>query len=296
MAVRRGFTIVELIMSIIIMGILAAGAYISLANLYNKRFKSKAISELSLSSTRLANQISALLYHRVPASVIGYDINSSTFESIYNTTKQYHIMEWIVTDFESYNEKYYSGLADFDRCDKSTNMIYSPDTNISKVLNRDVDTALIFAGSFDQGGVSYDSNEFNNSFGWHQHSYNKIFKINSASKDENITLQTKPDTIYERYFLVDQAFAIARAADINDSCKHSLSTTDDDLLLFYNFKPWKGEDFCNDANATILAKDVSGFSFELVNGNLEFKLTLTRKIHRVGRDINVTISKDKVIF
>ncbi len=294
---RGGFTMIELVTTIVIMGILAGGTYISLSKLYLKKARSKALSELSFDSARIANQISALLYERVPATAIGYDMTHDSFESIYSLSQQYGILEWISQDFENYKARYYSALIDFDACDKNTLMLTSPDTNITKVLNSDPDTALMFAGSFDEGDISYNS-DASDYFGWHGHQASHIFGIKPASKDENITLDTKPDTLYEKYYLVNQAFAIARASDINASCNslQTLQTTDNTLLLFYNYKPWKGENFCDDANATILSSEAGGFEAAFVNGNLQFNLTLQRTIKNSGKKVRIEVSKEKVVF
>ncbi len=288
---RRGFSMVELIMTIVLMGILSGGTYISLSKLYTKKAKAKAISELSFDSARITNQISALLSHRIPSTVIGYDMSNGTFESIYSLSQQYGVLEWISQDFENLRAKNYSGFIDFDACDVATKMLFSPDTNISKIP----DAALIFAGSFDEGMGGYAS-DFSENFGWHKHHASQVFTINNASKDENLTLNTKPDTIYEKYFLASSAFAIARAEDVNATCRASLETEDDTLLLYYNYKPWLGETFCDDANVTILSREASGFEVNFIDGSLQFKLTLERNIKKPGKNLNIKISKEKVVF
>ncbi len=288
---RRGFSMIELIMTIVLMGILSGGTYISLSKLYTKKNKAKAMSELSLDSARISNQISALLSYRIPSTVIGYDMNTGAFESIYTMSQQYGVLEWISQDFENYRAKNYSGFIDFDACDANTKMLNSPDTNITKIP----DAALIFAGSFDEGGVGYGS-DFSESFGWHKHNASQLFTIDNASKDENLTLDTKPNTIYEKYYLASSAFAIARAEDVNATCRASLETKDDTLLLYYNYKPWLGETFCDDANVTILTNEASGFEVDFINGNLQFNLTLKRQIKKPGKNLVVKISKEKVVF
>ena len=290
---KRAFTMVELIMTIIIMGILAGGTYISLAQLYTKSAKSKAISELSFDSTLISNQISALLSYRVPSTVIGYDSNTSNFISIYILDKQYNILEWIGTDFERYKAGKYSSFVDFEKSDKDKNMIYSPDTT-------DINSsALIFAGSFDEGGVVY-GDDFNNSFGWHGNSSNKIFEINATSTGNELGLSTPPSKIYEKYYLLKSAYAIAKYDNNISSCtsivNSSITATDKTLLFFYNYKPWKGETFCNDANVTILSNETKGFEIDFVNGNLQFNITLEREIRKKGKDLQIQISKQKVVF
>ncbi len=291
---RRGFSMIELIMTIVIMGILAGGTYISLSKLYTKKAKVKAISELSFDSSRISTQIASLLAYRVPSTVIGYDMSDGSFESIYALSQQYGVLEWISRDFENFREKNYSGFIDFDASDKNSLRLNSPDTDIDTILAQDRNTSLLFAGSFDEGEVAYE--DFTELFGWHEHNASQIFLINPASSDENITLTKKPETIYESYYLTNTAFAIARAADVNESCKASLTTNDNTLLLYYNYKPWIGETFCADADVTILSNEVSAFEVNFIDGNLQFKLTLEREIKKPGKNLVVKISKEKVVF
>lgn len=291
---KSAFSMIELIMTIMIMGILSSGAYITVSHLYTRAAKSKAISELSFDSTLISDQISALLYNRVPSTVIGYDTNSSTFESIYTLTKSYNTLQWIGTDEDRYKVGIYSGFIDFNKSNKDTDMIYSPNT---ADINGSV---LIFAGSFDEGNVVYDEADFNNSFGWHDNNYTKIFEINATSTGSQLGLTTHPSKIYEKYYLLKSAYTITKYDDNLSSCTSlsNLAITPDDntLLLFYDYKPWKGQNFCDDANVTILSKEAKGFKVDFVNNNLQFDLTLERTVRKRGKDLTIQVSKQKVVF
>ncbi len=302
---RSAFTMIELIMTIVIMGILAAGAYVSVSKLFYKSSKTKAISDLSLESTLVSTQITGLLKNRIPSTVIGYDSANANFESIYTITSSYPILEWIGVDYDSLKRGDYSGFVDFDKCDKSQNLIYSPSSDVN-ATNR----ALIFAGAFDEGSIVYDEADFNASFGWHSNSAKKIFDLNqTTSSGKNIYLSTTPEVIYEKYSLVKSAFAIARYNDVKSDavCISDLNLSnklgEKTLFLFYDFKPWKGESFCADPNAlqqsgkvTILSNEASGFEVDFVNGNLQFNLSLSKIVRKPGKDLNITISKQKVVF
>ncbi len=292
-------------MTIVIMGILAAGAYISVSKLFYKSSKTKAISDLSLESTLVSTQITGLLKNRVPSTVIGYDSTNANFESIYTITSSYPILEWIGVDYEGLKNGDYSGFIDFDKCDKNQNLIYSPSSDVNATSR-----ALIFAGAFDEGSIVYDEADFNTSFGWHSNSANKIFDLNeTTSSGTDIYLLNKPEVIYEKYSLVKSAFAIARYNDIKSdaSCINDLNLSNNigerTLFLFYDFKPWKGESFCADPNSlsqsgkvTILSNETSGFEVDFINENLQFNLSLSRTIRKPGKDLNITISKQKVVF
>ncbi len=320
---RRAFTMVEIIVVIVIMGILSMGTLISIKHLYIRAAKTKTINDFSLNSQIALNQISSLLYDRVPSSTIGYDLNSSNFQSIYDINSSFTVLEWIGIASEAYNKRDYSGFTDMDRSDRDDKIIASfsvkeGDLNTTEyrkfgisytysnpnISDKNI-TALIFTGAFDTGSISSD---FNNSFGWHGHGHNITYDIIKI-KDNNITLSQRPDEIYEKYYLVDSAYGVARGEDIdiNSTCIESLNISDDDirntLFLFYNYRPWKRETFCADlvdtngtreGNVTILSQNVTAFKAGLINDSLYFSLTLSRKIR--GSDNNVTISKQKVIF
>ena len=301
---RRGFTMVELIMTIVIMSILAGGAYVSLAKLFTRSAQSKAVSDLSFDSVLISHQIAALLSQRVPSTVIGYDPVQNKFESVYTISDSYPVLEWIANDYEGFQSGMYSSFIDLDRSDRDQNMLYSPDTDIN-ATNR----AVIFAGAFDEGDITYDPTDFQNAFGWHENNSSKIFELNSTSTGPNLYLKTRPPVVYEKYTLVKTAYTIARHGDIKQdaTCIQDLGLSgtigDNTLFLFYDYQPWKGETFCADpngtrkeGNVTILSTEVSGFSTDFVNDNLQFSITLGRVIKKPGKDFNVTISKQKVIY
>jgi len=306
----KAFTLVEMIISIVILGILSAGTFVAIKHLYLRVAKSKAMSELSFDSQIVVDQISALLYDRVPSSVIGSnDANGNDFNSIYAIDNNFTILEWIGISSEALRAGYYSGFVDLDKSDKDNNIIVSYDINNTELNtticnkfdignydynhlnNNDINaTALMFAGSFDTGNI----NDINTSFGWHKKSHDLIYNITKID-DTNITLATKPNEIYEKYYLVDSAYAIARKKDINFTCRNVDNRDDNNntLYLFYNYRPWRNKTFC-DGNVTILSKESKAFEVGIVNDSIYFNLTLERKIK--GSDNNVTISKQKVVF
>ena len=325
--IKKAFTLIEMIIVVVIAGILSAGTFIALKEIYLRSSKSKAISELSQNSEIISSQVASLLYDRVPSSVIGYDTVSKNYQSIYDINSNYNVLEWISTASESFEHKDYSGFIDMNASNPKTNTLKSPNTNISaisKTIQTKFNTtenvynnnlvALMFAGSFDSGSLVLNG-DFNNSFGWHGNKHNLIFDINSLSHDDFIILKSHPKEIYEKYYLVDSAYALARGKDLNkavieNNCDLNLSSISNNafnntLFLFYNYRPWNKETFCGDpnivagekrdGNITVLGTEVQGFRTNLINDNLQFSLTLKRYISS-DKKHSVTISKQKVIF
>jgi len=320
--VKKAATLIELIFVIVILSILSAGTFVALNQLYIRSAKSKALSELSLDSQIVTCQISELLQKRVPSTLIGYDPQTQNFQSIYTASTASKVIEWIGTAKESFKRRDFSGFIDLNN--SSRPVLVSLNTNGDKIGNTlkakfgittDIYTNhiinLIFAGAFDEGGL--DSADFNNSFGWHGGDSNQTFDI-TISSDGNITItdSKKPDIIYEKYYLVDSAYAIAKGSDIDTSrdCIKNLAGLPDDLnntlFLFYNYRPWKNETFCADpntdivpakeGNVTILSTEVSFFEVHKANSNLIINLSLQRSIPKRSNENNITISKQKVIF
>lgn len=319
---KKAFTLIEMIFVIVVMGILSIGTFSFLNHIYKRSAKTKIITDLSFGSQVAVDQISALLYERIPQSVIGYRPSDRSFVSIYELDGTYPVLEWIGYANEALRAGEYSGFVDMDGSDRDTNTLHSfgivqNELNSTEYKKFGIPysysspndanvTAIIFSGSFDDGSIDSD---FNNSFGWHGNDHNFTYDITKIDSSSNITLAKRPQAIYEKYFLADSAYALARGADINQAvnCIKDLNISSDDinstLFLFYNYRPWKGETFCADiddtkgkreGNVTVISYDVGGFKAGLINNSIYFELTMTKRVRGSKNDIN--ISKQKVIF
>ena len=296
---RRSFTLIELIMVLVIISFLSVATFKAVSALIIRSYKAKELTRLSLTSQIALDQISALLQERVPASVIGYKPSTGDFKYIeeIGDSEYYEVMEWIGVAYEEYSDGNYTGFVDMKPSVKTSDTLYT-EANLSGNSY-----ALIFAGAFDRGFPG--ESDFNDSFGWHGHESNDTFDV-AFNGDGTIKIidSVKPKWIYEKYYLVKSAYALARGADINKSavCLDGLDVDDDTLLLFYDYRPWKKETFCADpgsagsksGKATILAKHIAGFDVKEQDYTLRLLLDINESIK--GGYPPIHFSKMKVVF
>ena len=296
---RRGTTLIELIFVIVIISFLAAGSFKAMQAILVREYKAKQLTNLSLESQIVVNQISNYLLQRIPYSTIGYNPSDGSFEYIGDLTNSKPVLEWIGRANNLYLEKKYSGF--FDMATK---------TNDGKVASYGIDSgidtsnlALVFSGSFDRS--QSDSGDVNSSFGWHGSSRDDTYDINIS--DQNISIDNPtPKFLYEKYFLVNSAYAIARGEDIDQSasCIANLNLRAKDinstLFLFSNYRPWRGETFCadkqgssKDGNVSVLMQNVDGFNFSEVDYTIRIVLDINKTIRGAHP---VHFSKMKVVF
>ena len=239
--IRRGFTLIEIILVLVISAVLALGAFKGMDALYLRSQKAKAVTELSLETQVAIDQISALLRNRIPRSTIGYD-GQSAYKPLDEADQQsFHVLEWVARDEEGLIARRYSGFAPLSSHYIGKDWILSPDTHPEAYKAGEV---LVFADAFTQGIGR---------FGWHGDSTQNIYLVNQITavddNESNITLQTdlNKNTTYEIYYLADTAYAIARGEDVDLDAQCIQNLTDqlgcngsrnkDLLFLFYNYRP-----------------------------------------------------------
>ncbi|MGD9716645.1 MAG: type II secretion system protein [Sulfuricurvum sp.] len=277
---RRAYTLIEIILTVAIAGILSMGMFKALEAIALRSEKAKALSTLSIDSQSALDQISSLLYNRIPLSAVGFDFNDSRPYRPLDEVNDKTILEWYGSADESYLSGDYSGFVDLNRSDFSTRTLYSPDTNLSALLVREKikwnDPSLDFSDLL----LLFSQTTF------------KGYGI-SGSLPNTITLGgTPPETIYEQYRIADSAYAITRKEHAA-ACFPNPAFDDDTLLLFYDYRPWKGENFC-DGKVTVLATGVNAFRAQMLNGTIRLSIDMNRPVR--GSLSPVKLSKQKVVF
>jgi len=293
---REAMSLLEMIFVLLISSILSVATFKSLNVLYSYSARHKALAQLSLEAQITLNQLESMLYYRVPGTLIGYTPGGEC-ESISEMTQKRPVLEWIGLMQEANIRRAYDGFADI-MSTKPKLKVYNLDSSYD--FNSSV---LIFAGSLERGLQNAKACE--GAYGWHGNESTQIFDFNVTGDNEIVFDSSKtPRKIYEKYYLAKSAFAVTRAqnVDMNAECigrdlpKEEID--DDTLLLFYNFRPWRGETYCADTsgrkegNVSMLSKDVKGFRVVYDNDVLKIGLDMNRSVG--GRSVH--IGKQKVVF
>lgn len=306
---RKGVTLIELIFTLVIASILTMGTASILNDMGSRVQKAKQLTNLSLDTQSALDQISNLLYFRVPNSPIGY--NPPNFQPLANLTGPAPILEWFGTFSEGAMLGSLYPFVDLNASNFATSQLLSPESNFATIntqINQKFDggglgnSAIIFTGSFDYG-VGLNSN-----FGWHGSNNNNIYNVANGTNNNQLQINgTQPEFIYEKFYLIDTAYAIARGEDINTSanCIINLNVPSSDinnaLFLFYNYHPWNSQTFCADPNGTGQSGDASVLTFNISSftaQNIDFTIRLSIEAMQTvrGSDQNISISKQKVIL
>jgi prepilin-type N-terminal cleavage/methylation domain-containing protein len=303
---RRGFTLIEIVVTLVVASLLAVGTFRALEALYQHTARSQAVTRLSLQSQIVLDQLSVLLYSRIPNSAIGYrsdEAGAPSCEALAEALYGHKILEWLALDDDGLVRGDYDGFVDMARSDSGNGL----ETNTTARSDSDRYN-LVFAGAFDRGDERIRA--CRGAYGWHGQDSDLSYDIDIQDGSIAITDATPPLYIYEKYYLSTGAYAVARAADIDTgaSCFTELNATlggtldANALLLFSDYRPWKGETFCADpgsdgspeGNVTLLAPDVVAFRAEHRNGVIRLSLEMNQSIR--GSQSPVHISKQKAVF
>ena len=311
---KRAFTLLELVVVIVVLGIIAMMSFNAIMNIYSNYFQTRTVNELETQTEIALEQISKRLEHRIKPSVIARKTDGAFLalnDSGVNLNAEYEILEFIPYAYEIFNDVpsdnkagRYSGYADLANSSPATGLI-SPGSNFTtgvvetiKDLTCKDDTRNSKCVDFknkDGGVVAIFSDVYYNvqsSFGYSNGTVPvslDIAKVGVKSTDGN-TLEISGfggKQISEQYHLAYTANAIVpeQSADPKDAANGVF-----DLNLYYDYRPWMGEKYKPNGEKAILAKNVTRFVFTEKNGVIVLKLCMRAK------NSEITICKSKAVY
>lgn len=308
---KRAFTLLELVVVIVVLGIIAMMSFNAIMNIYSNYFQTKTVNELETQTEIALEQISKRLEHRIKPSVIARKTDGAFLalnDSGVNLDAKYEILEFIPYAYEIFNDVpsgsnkagRYSGYADLAKSSPATGLI-SPGSNFSTEVvetikdltcREDTNATCVDFTKKDGGVVAIFSDVYYNvqdSFGY-KGDITKldIAKVGVKSTDGD-TLEISGfanKQISEQYHLAYTANAIVpeQSADPKDAANGVF-----DLNLYYDYRPWMGQGYKDGEKAT-LAKNVTRFVFTEKNGVIVLKLCMRAK------NSEITICKSKAVY
>ena len=319
---KRAFTLLELVVVIVVLGIIAMISFNAVMNIYSNYFQTKTVNELETQTEIALEQISKRLDHRIKPSVIARKTNGEFLalnDSRVNLKDGYEILEFIPYAYEIFNDvpalndngevikqnnkpKFgrYSGYADLAKSSPATGLVSPGSKFTTEVLetikdltckdDKRKDGCIDFTNK--NGGVAaiFSDLYYNvqDSFGYNTNSNLDIAKVGVKSIDGD-TLEISGfanKQISEQYHLAYTANAVVpeQSNDPKDIANGVF-----DLNLYYNYKPWMGQGYKTGEKAT-LAKNVTRFVFIEKDGVIVLKLCMRAK------KLEATICKSKAVY
>lgn len=309
---KRAFTLLELVVVIVVLGIIAMMSFNAIMNIYSNYFQTRTVNELETQTEIALEQISKRLEHRIKPSVIARKTDGAFLalnDSGVNLDAKYEILEFIPYAYEIFNDVpsgsnkagRYSGYADLAKSSPATGLI-SPGSNFSTEVvetikdltcREDTNATCVDFTKKDGGVVAIFSDVYYNvqdSFGY-KGDITKldIAKVGVKSIDGD-TLEISGfanKQISEQYHLAYTANAIVpeQSADPKDTANGVF-----DLNLYYDYRPWMGEKYKQNGEKATLAKNVTRFVFTEKNGVIVLKLCMRAK------NSEITICKSKAVY
>ena len=307
---KRAFTLLELVVVIVVLGIIAMMSFNAIMNIYSNYFQTRTVNELETQTEIALEQISKRLEHRIKPSVIARKTDGAFLalnDSGVNLNAEYEILEFIPYAYEIFNDVpsdnkagRYSGYADLANSSPATGLI-SPGSNFTTgvvetikdlTCREDTNATCVDFKNKDGGVAAIFSDVYydvQNSFGYKGVSNLDIAKVGVKSIDGD-TLEISGfanKQISEQYHLAYTANAIVPEQSQSQADKNNGVF---DLNLYYDYRPWMGEKYKKNGEKATLAKNVTRFVFTEKNGVIVLKLCMRAK------NSEITICKSKAVY
>lgn len=302
---KKAFTLIEIIFVLIVVGILAAIGSDILFKAYENYIITKTLSSASYKTDVALQLIAKRLEQRIPFSEISIKdkANKNIIAPLGSSDTDHKIIAWISRASEAARGEYnstmnfnypgWSGFIDLGESNKT--QIVTKGSNLT--IAKDIIKALTQKDLFTQNNGTaitfqyYPINRDNiRAYGWKYaitgsaaDKPTAIFAVHAADAKTLVFDDVLPNRLYEHYYMAHTAYAIVPEATPEG---------DYNLTLYYNFRPWMGEEFTDGQNR-VLVSGVTKFTFKRVARSIELRLCARSRVHS---DFNITICGKKVVF
>ena len=317
---RRAFTLIELIITMVILGIVAYVATGLIAKTYISYNRVNTLHKANLKVEIALNNIANRLSYAIGGTIV--KVKSATeinIEPIERAPQDYQVLEWVGYDVDGFiaNKSYvnpiksaWSGFCDIQNSTKvkikspGSNLNFAKEVinNLSKgKVNNLKKTALFFPGNYNYNNIGY-LNTTGGTTG--------VNIVKFSNVDDTFTLYniTPAKRITEHYKLAWSAYAVVPVKQptnrTDNPCKNINSTTATDcsdekpcnLCLKYNYRPWRGKQYNHRrVQYSVLATNVTVFKTFAAENRVHIKICVKEQMG-VGVNNTTSICKEKVVF
>ena len=324
---KRAFTLLELVVVIVVLGIIAMMSFNAIMNIYSNYFQTRTVNELETQTEIALEQISKRLEHRIKPSVIARKPSGEFLalnDSGVNLDANYEILEFIPYAYEIFNDVIsldaidnvieqggkagrYSGYADLAKSSPATGLI-SPGSNFTAGVvetikditcrNETRDATCVDFTKKDGGVVAIFSDVYYNvqsSFGYSNGTVPvslDIAKVGVKNGQSGLNGNTLEISGFGGKQISEQyhlAYTANAIVPEQSADPKDAANGVFDLNLYYDYRPWMGQGYKNGEKAT-LAKNVTRFVFTEKNGVIVLKLCMRAK------NSEITICKSKAVY
>ncbi len=312
-SLKRGFTMLELVFVIVILGIVASIGSSLIVQVYESYIVQRALHRTSLKAELAATQIVNRLTYRISSSAIGREGNTNNFKPIDELTltesETHTTLEWIAYDNDSFSTNStpgWSGFCDLNETVTTRTKISTPGSNldgtnaiIGKLSNSTKNisnAAIIFAGHEYNATKNYIAN----CMGFSDNSC--IYRLSGLNSDAiSLPIADNPGILVmtDQYKLVWSAYAIVPTPVVDpELTKRGFKSTDEvyDLALHYNYQPWSTNSpssyYNPGSSSRTLVTNVESFRFIGKGDTIRFKICVLEPIG----DSSIRSCKEKAVI
>lgn len=294
---KKAFTMLELVMVMVIMGIIASIGADIIASMYTNYLNARTVNALEAKTEITLEQIAKRLQYRIKESVIARTAGNTPV-ALSNAAANDPVLEWIGYSNESFLGTPlpgWSGFIDLNSTenDKTNRLLKTPESNLSEAVNiiaALTDGNLTLSGASTAAGLIFKGRSSNSDdFGWNSGTNTNGDHVILVTDHNETTFhieETPPDEIYEQYYLAHSAYAIVPEGNTTGM--------DYNITLYYNYQPWLNQDYNTSASHSTLAEHVSLFRFKQDDTIIQLKLCLHDGNPTI--DERIVICKEKVVY
>lgn len=304
---KRAFTLIEIVMVIVVLGVVAMIGTNIIAHMYEGYIRSRVINKLQANSEQILDLIAKRLQYRIKDSVvasIGGNLGSYLKLSDSTISVNHDVLEWIGSDNEGMVGEWdgsrfsgWSGFIDLDNASTDVNSFVTSGSRLDKTKT-DIDNlsyngvnlnsnaggaAIIFKCSHDNSVASY---------GYLNANHSSVYPVHRRTNTQ-LAFDIPPASVdyCEHYYLAWSAYAIVPENVVNATDSSGTVLTDSsgnnikdfDLYLYYNYQPWQShETYKKDGTKALLANHVTTFRFIQVGSTIRVKLCLRDATTKYG--------------